>query len=52
MLLSHKTKQNNDIGSSLDIPRNYHIINTFQREKDKYPKMSCTGGIYKFIPMN
>ena len=23
-----------------------------QREKDKYPKISHTGGIYKFIPMN
>ena len=35
MLLSHKTERNNDIVSSLDIPRNYHTINTFQREKDK-----------------
>ena len=42
MLFSHKTEQNNDIGSSLDIPRNYHTIHTFQREKDKYPKISCT----------
>jgi len=52
MLLSHETEQNKDIGSSLDIPRNYHTINTFQKEKDKYPKISHTGGIYKFIPMN
>ena len=34
MLLSHKTNRNNDIGSSLDIPRNFHTINTFQIERD------------------
>ena len=42
MPLSRKTERKNDIGSSLDIPRNYHTINVFQREKDKYPKISCT----------
>ena len=52
MLLSHETELNKDIGSSLDIPRNYHTINTFQREKDKYPEISHTGGFYDFIPMN
>ena len=33
MLLSHETERDNDIGSSLDRPRKYHTINTFQREK-------------------
>ena len=40
MLLSHEIEWDNDIGSSLDIPRNYHTIHTFQREKDKCPKIS------------
>ena len=52
MLLSHNTERNNNTGSSFDISRNYHLTNAFQREKDKYPKISCSSGIYKFTPMN
>ena len=45
-----KNRKNNDIGNSIDVPRNYHKVR--QGEKDKYPKISCIHRIYKFIPIN
>ena len=39
-----KNRKNNDIGNSIDVPRNYHPNGVNQGEKDRYPAGAHTGG--------
>ena len=52
ILLSHKKEQNNAICSNVDGPRDYHIREASQTQKDKYHMISLICGIKNMTQMN
>ena len=52
LFVSHKKEQNNAICSNVDGPRDYHIREASQTQKDKYHMISLICGIKNMTQMN